>query len=116
MRRGRSEQAGATRVSFGGGELVIDDASREVVIRGQTVALTATEWGVISTLAAVPGRVYTRYELINRVRGYEFDGYERTVDSHIKNLRRKLAVAPRAPEIITTVVGGGYRLGLKRDV
>jgi DNA-binding response OmpR family regulator len=116
LRRGRSEQTGATRASFGGGELVIDDASREIVIRGQSVTLTATEWGVISTLAAVPGRVYTRYELINRVRGYEFDGYERTVDSHIKNLRRKLERDPRAPEIITTVVGGGYRLGLKRDV
>jgi DNA-binding response OmpR family regulator len=59
--------------------------------------------------------VYSRYELINRVRGYEFEGYERTVDSHVKNLRRKIADDPSDPQIVQTVLGGGYRLGLARD-
>lgn len=57
----------------------------------------------------------SRYELINRVRGYEFDGYERTVDSHIKNLRRKIELDPAHPTIVQTVTGVGYRLGIDRD-
>jgi DNA-binding response OmpR family regulator len=59
--------------------------------------------------------VYSRLELINRVRGYEFEGYERTIDSHVKNLRRKIEEDQREPQIIQTVLGGGYRLGLARD-
>ena len=116
VRRGRGDTApDEGRYSFGQGELSIDEASREVLARGQAVSLTATEWGILTALTTVPGRVYSRFELINRVRGYEFDGYERTIDSHIKNLRRKLESDPRAPRIIETVIGGGYRLGLKRD-
>ena len=57
----------------------------------------------------------SRFELINRVRGYEFEGYERTVDSHVKNLRRKIEEDPGSPQIVQTVLGGGYRLGLARD-
>ena len=71
--------------------------------------------GILGTLATVPGRVYSRFELINKVRGYEFEGYERTVDSHVKNLRRKIEDDPGNPGIIVTVLGGGYRLGLTRD-
>ena len=59
--------------------------------------------------------MYSRYELINRVRGYEFEGYERTIDSHVKNLRRKIEKDPGRPQIVQTVMGGGYRLGLARD-
>jgi len=77
--------------SYGGGTLVLDQPRRQVTVHGQEVALTPTEWGILVALAAVPGRVYSRFELINRVRGYEFEGYERTVDSHVKNLRRKIA-------------------------
>ena len=87
----------------------------ESTVRDQVVVLTPTEWGILVALATVPGRVYSRFELINRVRGYEFDGYERTVDSHVKNLRRKIEDDPASPEIIQTVLGGGYRLGLAAD-
>ena len=59
--------------------------------------------------------MYSRYELINRVRGYEFEGYERTADSHVKNLRRKIEDDPADPRIVQTVLGGGYRLGLAGD-
>ena len=77
------------------------------------VGLTPTEWGLLTALASVPGRVFSRYELVNRVRGYEFAGYERTIDSHIKNLRHKLG--PDGPGIVETVLGVGYRLGWSRD-
>jgi DNA-binding response OmpR family regulator len=66
-------------------------------------------------LATAPGRVYSRLELINRVRGYEFEGYERTIDSHVKNLRRKIETDPRHPKFVETVLGAGYRLALKQD-
>jgi len=101
--------------SFGDGELVVDQERREVTVRGSLAALTPTEWALLVALAATPGRVYSRAELINRTRGYEYEGYERTVDSHVKNLRRKLEVDPSEPRIVETVLGGGYRLGLTRD-
>jgi DNA-binding response OmpR family regulator len=114
LRRGGAAPAQGV-ASYGGGALVIDEPRRAVTVRGEQVGLTPTEWGVLVALATVPGRVYSRFELINRVRGYEFDGYERTVDSHVKNLRRKVEQDPGRPEIVQTVMGGGYRLGLPRD-
>ena len=114
LRRGApAAEQGITR--YGGGVLVIDEPQRLVTVRGETVSLTPTEWGVLVALATVPGRVYSRFELINRVRGYEFEGYERTIDSHVKNLRRKIEADPSSPQIVQTVLGGGYRLGLARD-
>ena len=114
LRRGGPPTAqGVT--SYGSGELVLDEPQRLATVRGTAVALTPTEWGVLVALATVPGRVYSRFELINRVRGYEFEGYERTVDSHVKNLRRKVEDDPGNPQIVQTVLGGGYRLGLARD-
>jgi DNA-binding response OmpR family regulator len=100
---------------FGGGMLVIDEPRRQATVRGSQVELTPTEWGILVALATAPGRVYSRFELINRVRGYEFEGYERTIDSHVKNLRRKIEEDPGNPVVIQTVLGGGYRLGLTRD-
>jgi DNA-binding response OmpR family regulator len=114
LRRG-GPAAGHGRSSYGGGAMVIDEAQRQVMVRGTAVDLTPTEWGILVALATVPGRVYSRFELINRVRGYEFEGYERTVDSHVKNLRRKIEEEAANPRIVQTVLGGGYRLGLTRD-
>ncbi|MGO8962022.1 MAG: response regulator transcription factor [Streptosporangiaceae bacterium] len=101
--------------SYGDGALVIDEPRRQVTVRGTQVDLTPTEWGILAALATVPGRVYSRSELINRVRGYEFEGYERTIDSHVKNLRRKIEEDAANPRIVHTVLGAGYRLGLVRD-
>ena len=114
LRRG-GPAAAQGAASYGAGALVIDEPRRAVTVRGAAADLTPTEWGVLVALATVPGRVYSRYELINRVRGYEFEGYERTVDSHVKNLRRKIEADPGNPVIVQTVLGGGYRLGLARD-
>src|SRR5712672_1349638 len=115
LRRGQSAGAPGGPAQFGGGELVIDEERRVVSLRGEPVELTPTEWGVLVALTRTPGRVYSRYELINRVRGYEFEGYERTIDSHVKNLRRKIERDPRNPRVIETVLGVGYRLGITRD-
>lgn len=115
LRRGRDVAPQADRYSFGEGTLVIDEPRREVFLGDVPVELTPTEWGLLTALANHPGRVYSRFELINRTRGYEFEGYERTVDSHIKNLRRKIEDDPGSPRIIETVLGAGYRLALPRD-
>ncbi len=116
LRRGAAAAGPADDVtSYGDGLLVIDRPRREATARGAPIELTPTEWGILLALATAPGRVYSRFELINRVRGYEFDGYERTIDSHVKNLRRKIEDDPASPQVILTVLGGGYRLGLRRD-
>jgi len=115
LRRGANTPDRHGVSSYGGGVVVIDEPRLTVTVRGTPVQLTPTEWGILATLATVPGRVYSRFELINKVRGYEFEGYERTVDSHVKNLRRKIEEDPGSPRVIVTVLGGGYRLGLARD-
>jgi two-component system alkaline phosphatase synthesis response regulator PhoP len=101
------------RVTFGGGRLEIDEDRHESILDGGRLDLTPTEWSLLTALAAAPGRVFSRYELVNRVRGYEFAGYERTIDSHVKNLRHKLG--PDGTVIVETVLGVGYRLGWARD-
>ncbi len=105
--------AGVSR--YGGEALVLDENRRAARVYDVEVDLTPTEWGILLALTSVPGRVYSRFELINRVRGYDFQGYERTIDSHVKNLRRKIEQDPANPQIVQTVLGSGYRLGLTAD-
>lgn len=112
----RSRPAGTrTSQSFGAGRLVLDHARHEASLDGTPLALTPTEWSLLTALTSTPGRVLSRYELINQARGYEFSGYERTVDSHVRNLRHKLGDDSAKPAIIETVLGFGYRLGLRHD-
>lgn len=99
--------------TFGDGRLRIDHERHEVSLDGKALDVTPSEWGVLDALVSRPGRVYSRAELLNRVRGFEFSGYERTIDSHVKNLRRKLG--DEDASMIQTVVGVGYRMGLDRD-
>jgi DNA-binding response OmpR family regulator len=115
LRRGGQPTAEQGTVSYGSGTVVVDESRRTATVRGSVAELTPTEWGILVALASVPGRVYSRFELINRVRGYEFEGYERIIDSHIKNLRHKIERDQSSPEIVKTVLGGGYRLGVARD-
>ncbi len=103
------------QLSFDGGALVIDTDRHEVRRAGSPVRLTPTEWGVLLALAENPGRALTRAEIVNRVQGYEYEGYERTVDAHVKNLRRKIESDPRDPRSIETVPGVGYRWGGRAD-
>jgi DNA-binding response OmpR family regulator len=115
LRRNASATSEHTVSRYGDGTLIIDEPRRIAQVRDTEIELTPTEWGILVALATVPGRVYSRFELINRVRGYDFEGYERTIDSHVKNLRRKIEEDPANPAIVQTVLGGGYRLGLTRD-
>ena len=90
-------------------DLVIDISGHKVTVEGKEVDLTASEFKLLTTLARYPGRVYTRMELVEKVLGYDFEGYERTIDSHVKNLRAKLGDDPRNPRWLYTVHGVGYR-------
>ena len=114
LRRGKAEPEPVV-TSYGNGTLAIDTAAHHVTVDGRHVELTPSEWQLLDALTGRPGRVWSRYELVTHLRGYEFDGYERTIDSHIKNLRRKIEPDPRQPRIIETVTGIGYRLGITYD-
>ena len=97
-------------LSFDAGALEIDTVQHEVRRDGEIVDVTPNEYRLLVTLARYPGRVYSRFELINHVQGYDFEGYERTIDAHVKNLRRKVEPDPKHPRYVETVFGVGYRL------
>jgi two-component system alkaline phosphatase synthesis response regulator PhoP len=92
------------------GEVTIDPDAHHVQVREQAVKLTPTEFALLQAMAEQPGRALTRLELIEQGLGYSYAGLERTVDTHIKNLRRKLSVAGLEEELVETVFGVGYRL------
>ena len=91
------------------GDLVIDVDRHEVRRSGEVIALTPTEFSLLEALAGNPGRVYSRLQLLERVQGEAYEGYERAIDSHIKNLRQKIEVDPRQPRYVLTVFGIGYK-------
>jgi two-component system alkaline phosphatase synthesis response regulator PhoP len=91
------------------GDLTLDVARLKVTRRGVPIELTGTEFQLLATLAKQPGRVFTRAQLLDAVRGIEVDSYERAIDAHVKNLRRKLEPDPRNPRYILTVYGIGYK-------
>jgi two-component system response regulator BaeR len=92
------------------GPLLLDPETFQVEVAGRTIRLTGNEFTLLKTLMSRPDRVFSRAELLNRVQGYEYDGYDRTIDSHVKNLRKKIAAALPDQEIIVTVYGIGYKL------
>lgn len=96
-------------LSFNNGLLVIDPERFEARIKNRLVELTETEFRILLTLSERPGVVFTREQLINLVQGYDFEGYDRTIDAHIKNIRHKLEDDPRNPLFIKTVYGLGYK-------
>ncbi len=91
------------------GELVIDLRAHEVSLQGRRIDLTPTEFRLLEILAGHPNQVFTRMQLIDRIQGHAFEGYERTVDAHVKNLRGKVEPDPRNPQYIVTVYGVGYK-------
>jgi two-component system alkaline phosphatase synthesis response regulator PhoP len=92
------------------GDVVVDRDRHEVEVAGRAVDLTATEFAILAELAAQPGRVFTRAQLLDAVHGVAFESYERAIDAHVKNIRRKLEPDPHAPRYLLTVHGVGYRL------
>ncbi len=110
LRRVKGRDDSATDVlRFGDDELVIDITKHEVTLSGDHKALTPFEFKLLAILARYPGRVHSRFELINKVQGYDFEGYERTIDAHIKNLRQKIEAEPKNPRYVKTVFGVGYK-------
>ncbi len=96
-------------MSFNNGALIMYLESREVRCDGEPVTLTPTEFRILQVLAERPLAVFSRLQLVNVVQGYDFEGYERTIDAHVKNLRQKIEKAPRRPEFIKTVYSLGYK-------
>jgi DNA-binding response OmpR family regulator len=92
------------------GELLIDVPRLRVEVSGHAVALTASEFDLLLTMARQPGRVFTRSQLLDAIRGQAIESYERAIDAHVKNIRRKLEPDPRSPRFLLTVYGVGYRL------
>ena len=92
------------------GDLALDVAAHAVTLSGQPVQLTPTEFALLETLMRSPGRVFSRLQLLEQALGEAYEGYERTVDAHIKNLRQKIEPDPKNPRYIITVYGVGYRL------
>ncbi|HXI45344.1 MAG TPA: response regulator transcription factor [Candidatus Acidoferrales bacterium] len=108
----RVPEAGARLVV---GDLVVDRDRHEVEVTGRSVDLTATEFAIVAALAAQPGRVFTRSQLLDAVHGVAFESYERAIDAHVKNIRRKLEPDPHAPRYLLTVHGVGYRIADPAD-
>lgn len=108
----RAEQPRVDEVLRVGG-LEVDLAGRSVTVDGAPADLTRTEFDLLTTLVAHPGRVYTRMQLMEAAQGDAFEGYERTIDAHVKNVRRKLGDDPRDPTYIQTVFGVGYKLEVR---
>lgn len=94
------------------GPIVFEEHTRKVTVNGAPVRLTPNEFGLLKILMMHPGQVFSRNDLLNKVQGYSYDGYDRTIDSHIKNLRKKIAVHCPEKEIIVSVYGVGYKLKL----
>jgi DNA-binding response OmpR family regulator len=115
-RSGGTGDAGGKTLSFEGSRLVLDSSTFQVKKDACQVDLTASEFRILFTLASIPGRIFSRDELISQALDYHFEGYDRTVDAHIKNIRKKIEDDPRKPEFIQTVYGVGYRFGAREDV
>ena len=92
------------------GELQLDVPRMRTQLADRSIDLTPTEFTLLATLARQPGRIFTRSQLLDALHGVAFESYERAIDSHIKNLRRKLEPDPRQPRYVLTVYGVGYRL------
>jgi DNA-binding response OmpR family regulator len=106
----RGEQAKTAGDVLHIGALALDLPRMRVTVGDHPVELTSTEFQLLATLARYPGRVYTRAQLLDTLHGVAFESYERAIDAHIKNIRRKLEPDPRRPRYLLTVHGVGYKL------
>lgn len=105
----RMEHAASAGDLIHAGNLILDMPRMRVTLDGKTIDVTGTEFQLLAALARQPGRIFTRAQLLDSVHGIAFESYERAIDAHIKNLRRKLEPDPRAPRYLLTVYGVGYK-------
>ena len=116
LRRIKSNQTPTTTTyAFNQKKLLIDLAKHEVYLDEIPVNLTPTEFKVLKLLSQTPGQVFNRSQLVEQVQGYSYTGFDRTIDSHIKNLRQKIESNPEEPIFILTVFGLGYKFGGEPD-
>ena len=108
LRRARSGASAAEIIRTG--DLTLDLPRLKLTRNGQSIDLTATEFQLLATLARQPGRIFTRGQLLDAVRGTEVESFERAIDTHVKNIRRKIEPDPRNPRYVETVYGLGYRM------
>ncbi len=106
----RTEAAARPTDRLVAGDLEVDLARHRAAVAGRPVALTPTEFALLAALAREPGRVFTRGQLLDAVHGFSLETYERAIDGHVKNLRRKIEPDPGAPRYVLTVHGVGYAL------
>jgi DNA-binding response OmpR family regulator len=109
LRRTENLQSSPGRELIRAGDLTLDLPRMRVTLGQRQVELTPTEFELLAALAGQPGRIFTRAQLLDAVRGVAFESYERAIDAHIKNIRRKLEPDPREPRYILTVYGVGYK-------
>ena len=108
LRRAEAAAAGPDHFRVGK-EVEVDLPRMELIIAGKRVELTSTEFQLVTAMARQPGRVFTRSQLLDAIHGVAFESYERAIDAHVKNIRRKLEPDPRSPRYLQTVFGVGYR-------
>lgn len=96
-------------------DIALDLDKRQVKVSGRQVELTPTEFDLLVTLMESPGRIFSRMQLLDKVQGYTYEGYERTIDAHVKNLRQKIEEDPKRPGYILTVYGLGYKFAEPED-
>jgi DNA-binding response OmpR family regulator len=92
------------------GDLELDIPKMRAEVLGKPIDLTTTEFQLLAALGRQPGRIFTRGQLLDAIHGIAFESYERAIDAHVKNIRRKLEPDPRRPRYLLTVYGVGYRL------
>ncbi len=111
----RAEVAATPTDIVRAGEVTLDIPRMSVRVKAKAIELTPTEFQLLATLARAPGRVFTRAQLLDAVHGVAFESYERAIDAHVKNIRRKLEPDPRVPRYLLTVHGVGYRFAEERS-
>lgn len=104
-----------TALSYDNGKLKIDKEKRSVQVKGEDIILTPNEFDILYTLASNGGKVLSREQLIQNIYGIDFEGYDRTIDAHIKNLRKKIEDNSKSPKYIITVIKAGYKFGVEED-
>lgn len=115
--RRTQQMTNVNQMIFNNNRLKIDHVKKEVRLNDEILSLTPNEYKLLMTMASYPGRVYSRADLLEKVQedGAYFEGYERNIDTHIKNLRKKMEADTRHPEFIVTVFGMGYKFGGEKD-
>ncbi len=115
--RRTKQMVNVNHISFNKQKLKIDFIKKEVKVSNVVLSLTPNEYKILVLMAGYPGRVYSRADLLEKIQedGVYFEGYERSIDTHIKNLRKKIETDSRKPEFIITVFGMGYKFGGERD-